>query len=113
MESYAKGDQVSLRDGLGPLLPGTWGIIFEEYGKDETPDDGVVGSKDFEGLRGEFDYGVCFTMLGGPRNSYNGPWFTDKVGLSQFFKANIVPMRHSELRLESTELRGVDVEQFK
>lgn len=117
MESYARGDRVTLREPLGPITTGELGIIVEVYGRNETPDGVVVGTKDFEmhGAQTLFDYGVLFTSLG---RSYqnNGPWKTDKVDVSQFaFKlggrkwsnVNVVPLGHDELRYVDSEMRGV------
>jgi hypothetical protein len=110
MESFAKGDRVSLKEKLGPLDPGSMGLVVEVYGENETPDGDVVGTKDFDLYAGAtlFDYGVVFPQLRGFMNDYtNGKWFTEEIDLSQFHAGDVIPVAHDELNFIDSELRGV------
>ena len=110
MESYAKGDRVSLKEPLGPLTDKDFGLVVEVYRGNETPDGEVIGTKDFEvfGAQTLFDYGVVFPRLRGYVTDYTeGPWVTDKVDLSQFHAGDVIPVAHDELNFIDSELRGV------
>lgn len=110
MESYAKGDRVSLKEKLGPLGPDDAGLIVEVYRDGQSPDGDVVGTKDFDLYMGStlFDYGVVFPKLRGFMSDYTeGRWLTDKVDLSQFHNGDVIPVAHDELNFIDSELRGV------
>jgi len=110
MESFAKGDRVSLKEPLGVLTTEDVGLVVEVYGEGQTPDGMVVGSKDFDmfGAQTLFDYGVVFPRLRGWQSDYTaGPWLTDKVDLSQFHAGDVIPVGHDELVFIDSELREV------
>lgn len=113
MESYAKGDRVSLKERLGPLTDKDFGLIVEVYRDGYLEFDGAdtAGTKDFEfhGIGNTlFDYGVVFPRLRGWQSDYtNGPWLTDKIDLSQFHAGDVIPVAHDELTFIDSELRGV------
>jgi hypothetical protein len=113
MESFAKGDRVSLKEPLGVLKSGTAGLVVEVYrdGYLEFDDTLTAGTKDFEfhGIGSTlFDYGVVFPQLRGYVNDYtNGPWLTDKIDLSQFHAGDVIPLAHDELNFIDSELREV------
>jgi hypothetical protein len=80
--------------------------VVEVYDRGTTPDGAVIGSKDYDALQGEFDFGVAFPQLRGYVSDYTeGPWLTDKVDLSQFHAGDIVPCRWGELTLVDSALR--------
>ena len=117
MESYAKGDRVSLREPLGTISPRELGVVVEVYRENETPDGAIIGTKDFEthGAQTLFDYGVMFGSLG-RQGASNGAWRTREVDLSQFAikaagrvwgNANIIPVAHDELEFIDSALRSV------
>lgn len=112
MESYAKGDRVSLKERLGPLGPDDFGLIVEVYGQGGIEFEGadVAGTKDFDLYMGStlFDYGVVFPALRGWMSDYTeGKWMTDKIDLSQFHAGDVIPVAHDELNFIDSELRGV------
>lgn len=106
MESFKKGDRVTLTEPLGILTTDDMGIVVEVYAADQAPDD-VEGTKDYDQFRGLFDYGVAFPKLRATLHPEMAGWITDKVDLSQFHAGDIIPVRHDELHLSDTELRGV------
>jgi hypothetical protein len=113
VESFAKGDRVSLKEPLGPLTEKDFGLVVEVYrdGYLEFKGASVSGTKDFEfhGIGNAlFDYGVVFPALRGWLSDYTSTkWETDKVDLSQFHAGDVIPVSHNELNFIDSELRGV------
>jgi hypothetical protein len=110
MESFQKGDRVSLKEPLGPLKAGEMGLVVEVYSDAimEIVGAEVAGSKDFFMPRGEFDYDVVFPRLRGYVTDYsNGAWLPEDIDLSQFHSGDVIPMGHDELNFIDSELREV------
>ena len=114
MESFAKGDRVSLKEPLGPLTDKDFGLVVEVYRESVIEFEGadIAGTKDFDLYQGAtlFDYGVLFPRLRGWQSDYTeGPWLTDKLDLSQFHAGDVIPLAHDELNFIDSELRGLVV----
>lgn len=104
MESFKKGDRVTLTEPLGHLTTEDIGLIVEVYGEDQAPDD-VAGSLDYTMFRGIWDYGVAFPRLRQTIDPESAAWITDKVDLSQFHAGDVLPVGHRELKLADSTLR--------
>ena len=104
MESLKRGDRVTLKEPLGILTTEDAGLIVEVY-EDGLNLFDVDGSKDMEGNRGLFDYGVAFPRLRTWMNPDDSAWFTNEVDLSQFHPGDVIPVAHDELMLVDSELR--------
>lgn len=110
MESFKKGDRVSLKEPLGQLTGDAVGIIVEVY-TDNRPDATglhVVGTKDFHDHNvgaALFDYGVAFPQLRQALPHEASAWVTDKVDLSQFHAGDVIPVLHDELVFVDSALR--------
>lgn len=105
MESFQKGDRVSLTDPLGPLKTTDVGIVVEVYGPDENLFENPNALKELEMNRGLFDYGVAFPQLRNFIDPESAAWVQEKVDLSQFHAGDVIPCRHDELVLIDSALR--------
>ena len=106
MESFKRGDRVTLKAPLGPLKTDDVGLIVEVYADDENLFD-VEGSKDMEldMNRGLFDYGVAFPMLRAWKSPESMAWIPEDLDLSQFHAGDVIPVAHDELVFVDSELR--------
>lgn len=109
MESYKKGDRVSLKEPLGKLTEDAVGIIVEVYADSPLHEVlPVIGTKDFQEFGTGiplFDYGVAFPQLRKELPHEASAWVTGKVDLSQFHAGDVIPLAHDELVFVDSTLR--------
>ena len=110
MESFKKGDRVSLKEPLGTLNTNNVGMVVEVYADSPMHAERYfTGTKDFEdfGTTPLFDYGVAFPQLRQALHPEASAWVTDKVDLSQFHAGDVLPLAHNELVFVDSKLRDV------